>query len=64
MSIDLEGFQQIVGSHSGGLVGLSHHSIHEHVFTATNIVSKANVGGTEEQNPLSNFGYIFIHFCV
>ena len=44
----------VFGSYTGGLVGSLHPSIHEHLFTASTIASKANVGGMEEQNHLSN----------
>ena len=44
----------MIGSHTGGWLGSLQLSIQEHLLPATNIVAKANVGGTAERNHLSN----------
>ena len=48
----------MIGSHTGGLLGSSQPSIQVHILAATNIVAKANVGGTAERNHLSNVAEI------
>ena len=44
----------MLGSHIGGWLGSLQPSIHMHLSAATNIVAKANVGGTAERNHLRN----------
>ena len=54
----------MLGSHTGGLLGLSQPFIHVHLSAATNIVAKANVGGTEETNHLSNVAAGNLECCT
>ena len=44
----------MLGSHIGGWLGSLQPSFHMHLSAATNIVDKANVGGTAERNHLRN----------